>query len=130
MKIKLKQHKNFWHYHTFNYYNELKYSQKKFDYIYKYLDFDKLNKNDSVICFDDSKIEKYFFKTYINNDWLEHIYNKSPDGYQYLKNNWAYGVFRILINYKDKQKLKTIVNKVINIELKEDEIEIRKAKSL
>jgi len=114
MKIKILQprYSNYWRYNL----NEWNYIPEEFDYVFKYLDFDKLDKNEHI-TFNDNKIKKWFFKIYINIRWLEDIYNKSPEGYKWLKENWGNGVFKLDIYYPDKQKLKTIVNKVINIEL-------------
>jgi len=114
MKIKLTKNP----YHDW-YYNidELDCTQKQFDYIYKYLDFDKVGKY-IYIRFNDNKTKKMFYETYINSsNWLKNIYNDSLLGYQWLKNNFSKGVFRIPVLYPDKQELKTVVNKVINVEL-------------
>jgi len=116
MKIKLKQNNKYWHYQNIY---EVDCTQKQFDYIFQYLDFDKLDKDIAYIFFNNKKIEKQFKKTYINSNWLyiNQVYQKSPEGYQYLKNNWGKDVFKTSIDYPDKQELKTIVNKVINIKL-------------
>jgi len=101
-------------------YNML-YAPKSYDYVYKYLDFDKLDK-DWAIVFNNKKTEEWFSKTYINTDYLKDVYNNSPDGYGYLKNNWGKGIFKILVHYPDKQELKTIVNKIINVRLARSDI--------
>jgi len=113
MIIELKKWDKNWRYNI----NEWNYTQKQFDYMCKYLDFDKLDK-DWHIIFNNEKTKEWFYKTYTSSHDLNKIYNHSPKGYQYLKNNWSKGVFKILVNYPDKQELKTIVNRVINIELK------------
>jgi len=114
MKIKLKQHnKNYWHYNT----KEYLYTQQQYDYIYKYLDFDKLYK-DNFIYFNNEEVEECFGKTYICSNYLKNIYNESLLGYKYLKSNWGKGIFIMYeISYKDKLELKTIVNRVINMQL-------------
>jgi len=117
MKIKLIKWNDDWRYSEIY---ELIYTQEQFDYIYKYLDFDKFNKNDNSIYFKNKKTEDWFYKKHIHHDWLEDIYDQSPEGYQYLKENWGNGFFKITVFYSDKQELKTIANKVINIELKKD----------
>jgi len=98
---------------------ELTYTQKQYDYVLKYLYFDKLDKR-WWISFNNKETEEWFYKTYRGYDWLEHIYIKikTPERCEWLKKNWGKGVFKILVNYPDKQKLKTVVNRVINIELK------------
>jgi len=112
MKIKIKQCDNYWFYD--NMYG--KFYKKSFDYMFKHLDFDKLNKH-SYIIFNSQNAEEWFCETYINRCHLKEIYNNSPDGYQWLKNNWGNGRFRISVFYEDKQELKTIINRFINIEL-------------
>jgi len=97
-------------------FNGLNYTQEQYDCIFKYLNFDKLYKR-VYIFFKNEKVEKLFFKTFINSDYLRDIYFKSPEGYKWLKNNWGKGVFELWVLYSDKQELKTIVNKVINIRL-------------
>jgi len=112
MKIEIKNYSDGYRYFV----NEWEYRQKEFDYIFKYLDFEKLYK-DSLVHFKDYKLKEWFCKTYTNNINLETIYNESPEGYQYLKENWGNGIFRMLsVYYPDKQELKTIVNKMINVE--------------
>jgi len=113
MKIKIEQYENYWDYCI----DELKYTQKEYDYIFKYLYFDKLDKDD-WIKFSNKTAEEWFCKTYINTNYLKAIYHQSPEGYQYLKNNWGKGVFKLYVYYTDKQELKTIVNKTININMK------------
>jgi len=104
--------------HTYRRYNtkEHLYTQEQFDYMFKYLDFDKFDKN-WYIYFNDKETSEWFYKTHINTDYLKDIYNDSPEGYEWLKENWGKGIFKIVIYYLDKQELKTIVNKIINIEL-------------
>jgi len=113
MKIKLYNCDEYWRYII----NELSYTQEQYDYVFKYLDFDKLEKNGYII-FNNKETGGWFYKTYINSRLLNTIYNDSPKGYQYLKNNWGNGVFLTIAWYTDKQKIKTIINKLINIELK------------
>jgi len=98
------------------YIKSLIFDQKEYDYIFKYLDFKKINKS-GFVHFDDYEIEKWFRKTHINSNWLNTIHNNSPLGYEYLQNNWGNGVFKLYVFYPDKKELKTVVNKVINIEL-------------
>jgi len=115
MKIKIEPYNNHWRFDTKT--NMLYYlKQKFFDYTFKYLDFDKLDKS-WRISFNDCEIETWFRKTHINSDYLVHIYYYSPEGYEYLKNNWGKNIFSMNINYQYKQELKTIVNKVINTKL-------------
>jgi len=113
MKIKIKRYNNYWRYNL----NEWNYTQVQFDYIFKYLDFDKLDKI-RMIYFNDKKTEKWFLKTYINDINLETICNKSPEGYEWLKEHWGNGVFKLYVCYLDKQEFKTVINKIINVELK------------
>jgi len=114
MQIKTTRYNEYWYY---NIINEDEYTQEQYDYIFKYLDFDKLDR-DSFAFFTDTETAKWFKETHINSDCLNIIYNKSPEGYKWLKNNWGKGFFWVgLINSIDKQELKMIVNKVINIEL-------------
>jgi len=80
------------------------------------LDFEKINK-DWYIYFNDKQTKEWFCETYINIDYLRDIYLKSLEGYEYLKNIFGKSVFKIIILYQDKQELKTIVNKLINIKL-------------
>jgi len=102
--------------------SEVNYKQEQFDYAFKYLNFDKLYK-DWFIFFNNKETEDWFYKTYIAEDWLNTIYKKSPEGYKWLKNNWSNGIFRAIVTYCDKQELKTIVNRVINVELIRGEID-------
>jgi len=114
MKIEIKKYKLWsWCYNI----NELTLEQKKYDYMFKHLDFDKLDK-DNFIFFKNKETEKWFHNKYIYERLLENIYKDSPLGYEWLKENWGNGVFVILVYYQDKRELKTIVNKFINIELK------------
>jgi len=115
MKIKIQQqcyHKNY------NYTNisETLYTQEQYDYIFKYLDFDKLDKNYSI-HFYKLEITIWFCKTYISSCFFNDIYKHSLEGYEWLKQNFGKSVFKIRINYSDKQELKTIINKIINIKL-------------
>jgi len=105
-------------YYGYKMIKEWKYKQKQFDYIFKYLDFNKLCM-DFSIWFDDENVKYWFKQTYEAHHLISliNIYKYSPKGYEYLKNNWSKGVFILGIMYSDKQILKTIVNKVINIEL-------------
>jgi len=79
---------------------EYRYIQKQFDYAFKYLDFDKLH------------------KIYLNNikvpEEMYQYYSKT----EYLKNHWGKSIFKLAVWYQDKQELKTIVNRIINIELR------------
>jgi len=119
MKIGLyENYKNEWCYYNIA---EANFQQKQYDYIFKYLDFDKLEKSWHIFFYN-YKTERWFSRTYMKNIGnLLDIYEKSPLGYQWLKDNWGKGVFTLWIYYKNKQELKTIVNKVINIKLKRNE---------
>jgi len=112
MKIKTTRYDKYWYYNI----NETKYSQEQYDYAFKYLDFEKIDR-DCFIFFDNKEIETLIHKTYINSNYLEDICNSSPEGCEWLKENWGKGKFKIGIWYPDKQEFKTIVNRVINIEL-------------
>jgi len=113
MKIDLKKyHDNHWCYNI----DELDYTQEEYDYAFKFLDFDKLFK-DCIIYFNNEEIRKLFYETYINSHYLNNIYNQSYEGYKWLKNNWGKGKFKLWADCSDKQKLKTIVNRIINVEL-------------
>jgi len=114
MKIKTFEHNNFYSY-SCNI-DEINHTPEQFDYIFKYLDFDKLDK-DWYIIFNNEETEEWFRKTYINSDHLISIYDQSPEGYQWLKENLGKNKFRFPVRYPDKQGLKTIVNKLINIKL-------------
>jgi len=116
MKITIEQSYNN-HCHWIYNATESTYTQEQFDYIFKYLDFDKLYKY-HYIRFTDNEIERWFCKTYINSNYLKDVYNDSQEGYEWLKQNWGKGVFKIFINYPNKQEFKTIVNKLVNIEFK------------
>jgi len=113
MKIKINKWKNYWYHNIANHYC----IQKKYDYVFKYLDFDKVDKN-RHIYFNDYKVKKWFGKAYINEYGLNKIYNNSPLGYQWLKKHWGKSIFKLFVCYIDKQELKTIINRVINIELR------------
>jgi len=113
MKIKLKHRYNNWRYNIY----ETAYNQTQYDYIFKHLDFEELDK-DFYIYFNNKQTETLFHKTYkTNHCQLYNIYENSPLGYEWLKNNWGKSVFFIICYYPDKKELKTIINKVINIEL-------------
>jgi len=114
MKIQIEQSGNY----SYRYYiRDDNYTQEQFDYMFKYLDFEKISKN-WYICFKNHKTSEWFKKTYIEENCLKDIYNDSLEGYEWLKNNWGKGIFELYIWYKNKQELKTIVNRVINVELK------------
>jgi len=104
---------NFWRYNV----DEYDSTQKKYDYMYNSLDFDKLYK-DWYIHFDDKEVGEWFLKTHLNSNYLDEIYNNSPLGYQWLKQNWGKEIFRLYVYYPDKQELKTIVNRIINVKLR------------
>jgi len=109
----------YWRYENID---ESRLTQKHYDYMFKYLDFDKLDKNGYII-FNNKETEEWFYKTYTDTNYLKDVYDDSPKGYQYLKNNWGKGVFKLFVWYTtDKQEFKTIVNRVINIELKRGNI--------
>jgi len=112
MKIKLTRYDEYWYYNI----NETLCTQEQYDYIFKYLDFEKVDR-DCCVFYNNKEIEKWFKKTYINSDCLNIIYNNSPEGYQWLKENWGKDIFNLIIWYSDKQEFKIIVNKVINIKL-------------
>jgi len=114
VKIKLRKSNDNWY---FAYINERCINQKQYNYMFKYLDFDKLNKKVSVFFYN-KEIDNWFCKTYTNHMFLETIYKESPEGYEWLKENWGKGVFKLWIYYIDKQELKTITNRVINVVLK------------
>jgi len=103
----------FWYFNL----NDIKYQREQYNYAFKYLNFDKLNKH-FLISFIDKKTKNDFYKKYTDAKTLISIYSNHPEGYEWLKNNWGKDVFRIGIYYSDKQELKTIVNRVINVELK------------
>jgi len=86
-------------------------NQKQYDYMYKNLDFDKLNKSYNVFLEND----KIWQHKKINHECLSTISKYFKDDYQLLKNNWGKGIFRVFIEYSDKQELKSIVNRVMNI---------------
>jgi len=116
MKIKL--------YNLFKYYwryciSDYIYTQKEYDYIFKYLEFGKFNEICCYIKFNDHNTQQLFTYKYIDNIFIKIIHSKSPEGYEWLRNNFGKGYFRIVDNnYPDKQEFKTIVNRVINIELR------------
>jgi len=113
MKIVIFKYNNF---HSYDDNAELNYAQEQFDYVYKYLNFDKLDKN-WWLLFNNKQTEEWFHETYTNSHYLSKIHNQSPEGYEWLKGNWGNGKFKIDIWYPDKQEFKTIINKIINIEL-------------
>jgi len=113
MKIELTCYNNdFWYYDI----DELDYSQEEFDYIFKYLDFDKLDQEWSI-SFNNKEVGKWFSETYINIRWLGVINLHSPEGYKWLRDNWGKCLFWVFVYYNNKQELKTIINRVINIKL-------------
>jgi len=122
MKIKLRNYEN----HYWDYYNVKKYyiyKQEQYEYMHKYLNMDTLYKGRYII-FANEEIAEWFHKTYGEYYWLDGIYKNSPDGYQWLKNHWCKGIFWFgFIHSTDKQELKTIVNKVINITLRRNKCE-------
>jgi len=95
--------------------NELAYTRKQYDYIFKYLDFNQLDK--SYFIFNNCEIKFMFYRKYMKSDFIFEVQQQCPEGYEYLKNNWGKGVFSTSIFYQNKQELKTIVNKIINVEL-------------
>jgi len=100
------------------------YTQEESDYIFKYLEFDKFDQNDNYICFNNKETEEWFYKTYLNNSYskelkyISYIYDQFPEGYQWLKDNFGKNIFTFQFkSYKDKQALKKVVNKIINVDL-------------
>ena len=91
---------------------DLLYNSEEYDYMFKYLDFDKLDKN-VHIWFNNKETSNH-----IDSDWLNNIYKKQQ--YKYIKDNWGKGLFRINIYYLDKQGLKSIVNRIINVMLRHE----------
>jgi len=112
MKIKIGNYSNGFNYSVM----ELSYIQEQYDYVFKHLDFDKIDKY-IIIHFSNEEIKEWFHKTFIKKLSLNTIYKESPNGYQWLKDNWCKNMFTVFIEYQDKQKLITIVNKIINVEL-------------
>jgi len=113
MKITIISNDNwYWYYNI----DELKYTQKEFDCAFKNLYFFKLHKYHHIL-FNNGETEKWFKETYISDNWLNTIYYQSLEGYEWLKDNFGKGIFKIAIQYPDKQELKTIVNKIVNVEL-------------
>jgi len=116
MRIKtIKCYHNYCNYYSIEYIVK---TQEQYDYIFKHLKFEKLFKG-SYLFFGNRKIKIWFYETYITEDYLNEdclidIYNSSLDGYNWLKNHWGNGVFKLTILYQDKQELKTIVNRLIN----------------
>ena len=123
MKIEIDNCDNFCYNYRYDIF-ECNYTQEEYDYIYKYLDFNKLDK-DCYIYFSKKETEECFFEAYLNSEYLDNIYRDhlkniyftSPLGYEWLKSNWGKGIFKITVWYLYKQELKTIVNRVINIKL-------------
>jgi len=114
MKVQLhKIYNNYWRYTMIS----MRFTQEEYDYTFKCLDFDKLFKV-ILIHFNNTKTEKWFYKTYIESCYLECIYSDSFEGYKWLIDNWGKGMFKTIIIYQDKQELKTVVNRIINIEIK------------
>jgi len=113
MKIKICKWQDYWYY-KFMY--EALYTQEEYDYVFKHLDFVKLNKK-WFVFFNNKKTREWFEKTYICENSLSKIYENSPNGYQYLKNNWGKNIFKLHFEYLNKQELRIIVNRVINTKL-------------
>jgi len=111
MKIKMVENYSYWHFNIIFGSS----TQKQYDYIYKHLDFDKLNKQ--IFLFDNVKTEQWFFNTFVNNICLQNMEELSQNKYQWLKQNFGKDIFKTSIDYKDKQELKTVINKHINIQL-------------
>jgi len=118
MKIKLKQKNNnySWYYSNTD---VLRYTQKQYDYAFKYLSFDKIEKS-CYVHFNKYKTKTWFRTTFVNSEWLcaDEIQEESSEGYQWLEESFSKGIYKLYIYYSNKQEFKTIVNKVINIELK------------
>ena len=117
MKIKMVNsiYTNVYRYNTKT--NELHYTQEQYNYVFKYLDFEKLDKDSVSFCWD-TTIKDLLKKQNINSLWLGEIYRDYPDGYRWVKKNFNKNIFKLWIYYIDKQELKTVVNKIINVELK------------
>jgi len=115
MKICLKRYNACWYYHHMH---ELEYTQKQYDYILKHLCFKKINK-DSLLWFKSKDIKNDFMLRFkISTCWLKVIYSQCSIGYNWLNDNFGKNIFMTSIKYTDKQELKTVVNRVINIRLK------------
>jgi len=91
--------------------------QKEYDYIFKSLKFDELNLPDRIRFIDTIMKNEFFNKYQITQDSFGKI-DHEGEGYEWLKNNFGNGIFRIAIFHKNKQELKTIVNKVVNMEFR------------
>jgi len=114
MKITINNYDNCYSY-RYNV-NEWDCTQKEYDYMFKYLDFDKLDKTKSYLFTNDKKERKLFEKRYkVFNCWLYLCLITNDNGE--IRDNWGKGMFKIVIYYKNKQELKSIINKVVNIEL-------------
>jgi len=111
VKIKFIYYEDFLTYNL----NRCMISQKQYDYVFKHLDFDKFKK--SVYILFCEKQYKRFEKYHKTDFFLINIFNKNPEDYKWLKERWGKGVFVASCYYSDKQELKTIVNRVINIKL-------------
>jgi len=114
MKIKIEQCKNHW-----CYMNESHYTPEQFDYIFKYLYSDKLDENYRIFIYD-KEVKKWFSKLYTDGYWSDCVYFNSSEQHQQLKDCHYKNkeIFLTGVVYFDKQKLKTIVNRIINIALK------------
>jgi len=104
MKLTIINHGNCYRYDN----EELYYKQEYYDYIYKYLEFNKVINYTNIYM--DNEEDLNYFKNLINTD-KDIVINK------YLKYNWGRGVFKIWVFYKDKEELKSVVNRIINIRL-------------
>jgi len=112
IKINLSLTKTKYNYLVMDYF----FSQEQYDYVYKFLNLEKI-KNTNVIRFKNKITKIWFHETYVNYYCLDEIHCHSKKGYKWLKNNWGKGIFKIAIYYSDKQELKTIVNRLINVKL-------------
>jgi len=101
--------------------NWFNYTQEQYDYVFKCLDFDKLKLSFFRIHFNNEEIRKVFKENYVfdfGNDTInQEIYKNNKEINQWLKDNWCKNSFKLGIAYLDKQELKTVVNKIINVEL-------------
>jgi len=115
--VKITINKTYNHYWKYNINNIWKhYNQEQHDYIFKYLGFDKIDKY-WPIHFSNKETKEWFYKIYTDTNYLEDVYKESPLGYEWLSENWGKDIFNLIIWYSDKQEFKTIVNKIINVEL-------------
>jgi len=125
MKKKLYKFNDCWNYNL----DEWEYTQEQYDYAFKYLNFNKFNKYQNI-HFKNKELRNMFFDTYGESCYLKNIYNTSQKSYEWLKDNWGKNIFTISIFYSDKQELKTIVNKLINIELMKNYNENKSEKNI